>query len=80
FMGFFGIAIGLLAIFIHLASLRSFGTPYLSPLAPVRMGDLKDSFIRAPLWTMLKRPKDISWYDPKRQEFKLRPNRPHEKG
>ncbi len=33
-MGGYGIAIGLFAVFVHLASLRSFGTPYLSPVAP----------------------------------------------
>lgn len=72
-MGGFGIATGLFAVFIHMASIRSFGTPYLSPLAPHSISDMKDTFIRAPIWTMLKRPRDIAWHDPKRQEFKLKP-------
>lgn len=72
FMGGYGIAIGLFAMFIHLAGLRSFGTPYLSPLAPFNANDQKDTFIRAPLWTMLRRPKDIAWYDKKRQEFRIK--------
>ncbi|AHF06470.1 spore germination protein [Desulfitobacterium metallireducens] len=79
FMGGFGIAMGLLAIFIHMASLRSFGTPYLSPLAPLSPSDLKDTFVRAPIWTMLKRPKDIAWHDPERQKFRLKPNPPQER-
>lgn len=75
-MGLFGIVIGLLGVFIHLASLRSFGTPYLSPLAPLSTRDLKDSIIRAPLWVMLTRPRTIGWQDPERQEFRLKPSPP----
>ena len=79
FMGGYGIAIGLFVIFIHMASLRSFGTPYLSPLAPLSTSDLKDTFVRAPIWAMLKRPKDIAWHDPERQKFILKPNPPQGK-
>lgn len=78
FSGVYGIMIGLIGVFIHLASLRSFGTPYLSPLAPLSMTDLKDTFIRAPLWTMITRPRTIGWHDPKRQEFRLKPAPPSE--
>ncbi len=68
--GGFGILMGLLVVFIHLASLRSFGTPYLSPIAPVTFADLKDSLIRMPLWMMLTRPRTIGWYNLKRQKSK----------
>jgi spore germination protein KA len=74
FMGGYGIAIGLFVIFIHMASIRSFGTPYLSPLAPQSKNDMKDTFVRAPLWAMITRPRDIAWHDTKRQEFRLKPN------
>ncbi|HEX2927477.1 MAG TPA: spore germination protein [Ruminiclostridium sp.] len=74
FMGGFGIAIGLIAIYVHMSSLRSFGTPYLSPLAPFNLSGLKDTFVRAPIWTMLKRPSDIAWHDPEKQEFRLDPD------
>jgi spore germination protein KA len=77
-MGGYGVAMGLLAIFIHMASLRSFGTPYLSPLAPLSTSGMKDTFVRAPIWAMLKRPKDIAWHDPERQKFRLKPNPPQE--
>jgi len=67
-LGGFGITIGLLGILIHLSSLRSFGTPYLSPLAPLSPRDLKDVFVRVPLWAMFTRPRTIGWHDPERQK------------
>lgn len=67
FAGGFGIAIGLLGLLVHLVSLRSFGAPYLSPLAPLNAGGLKDVLIRAPLWLMIARPKAIAWGDSQRQ-------------
>ncbi len=74
--GAIGMTIGLLMILVHLASLRSFGAPYLSPFAPLTVNDLKDTTIRAPLWTMLKRPRVIEWRDPEREESGLRPEPP----
>ena len=68
--GGFGILMGLLVTFIHLASLRSFGTPYMSPIAPVTLEDLKDTFIRMPLWAMFTRPRTIGWHNLKRQKAK----------
>lgn len=57
-LGFIGIAFGFMLIVIHLCRLTSLGMPYLSPLAPFRWKDIKDSFIRLPIWTMITRPKD----------------------
>lgn len=54
--GIFGIAMGLLLIVLHLAALRSFGQPYLSPMSPLRASDLKDSVVRLPRWAMYRRP------------------------
>jgi spore germination protein KA len=76
FMGAFGIAVGMLAIFIHLASIRSFGTPYLTALAPFNKNDMKDIFVRGPLWTMNKQPKDIATKDRTRQGRGLKPGPP----
>jgi len=59
--GGFGVIMGLLATLLHLASLRSFGTPYLWPVVPLDLSGLKDVFIRMPLWTMSKRPEAITW-------------------
>ncbi|MDI6879726.1 MAG: spore germination protein [Desulfitobacteriaceae bacterium] len=54
--GFFGLLMGLLFVYIHLLKLRSFGIPYLTPIAPGNLNDLKDVFIRAPFWSLLTRP------------------------
>ncbi|WP_152392026.1 spore germination protein [Paenibacillus guangzhouensis] len=55
--GMIGIVIGFVALIAHLTALESLGTPYGSPLAPFRWSDMKDTFIRLPLWNMMKRPK-----------------------
>ncbi len=68
FMGGYGIAMGIFAVIIHLASLRSFGTPYFSPFAPFNSQDMKDSLIRSHMWKMRKRPKDIPTQDQTRLE------------
>ncbi|ARI78197.1 spore germination protein [Halobacillus mangrovi] len=56
--GFIGIVFGFLFLTIHLTRLESFGVPYFSPVAPLSIKDLKDTFIRLPLFMMKKRPKD----------------------
>ncbi|MDF2628612.1 MAG: gerKA1 [Symbiobacteriaceae bacterium] len=55
-LGFYGIVLGLLIISVHLASLRSFGVPYMSPTMPPTAQDMQDLMIRAPWWYMRKRP------------------------
>lgn len=77
-LGAFGIIIGLLGILIHLSALRSFGVPYLSPISPLTLRDLKDVFIRAPIWLMHKRPRTIAVVDVVRQNPKLRPHPPED--
>ncbi|WP_052339334.1 spore germination protein [Gorillibacterium massiliense] len=54
--GLVGVAIAMLLIYIHLLELKSFGYPYLSPLAPMIRKDLKDTLVRAPWWAMGVRP------------------------
>ncbi|WP_230986754.1 spore germination protein [Cohnella fermenti] len=54
--GLLGVVVAIILIYIHLINLRSFGTPYLSPLAPLRPEDLKDVLVRAPWWKMRTRP------------------------
>ncbi|BFH69794.1 spore germination protein [Paenibacillus dendritiformis] len=54
--GFIGIVCGAMILLSHLCSLTSLGTAYGSPLAPVRYADLKDTFLRFPLWAMKTRP------------------------
>ncbi|WP_274650795.1 spore germination protein [Paenibacillus humicola] len=55
-LGLLGIILSIIAIVIHLCSLRSFGAPYLGPLAPLVRQDLKDTLVRTPWWSMNKRP------------------------
>lgn len=54
--GLYGVMIGTVLIVNHLLFLESFGVPYMTPLIGGKWRDMKDSLIRAPLWTMIKRP------------------------
>jgi len=75
-MGLFGLIMGVMTIVTHLCALRSFGTPYLSPVAPMSPGDMKDLVVRAPWWAMLARPRLIGWKKPRRQEPGQKPAPP----
>lgn len=55
-LGILGVMYGLIAIAIHLCTLRSFGVPYLSPITPFAANEMKDAVVRAPWWTMIMRP------------------------
>lgn len=56
-LGMYGIFLGSNVLLIHVCSLRSFGEPYLVPLAPAMIPDLfKDTFIRLPRRTEVTRP------------------------
>jgi spore germination protein KA len=54
--GFIGMSFGLALILIHLCKLESFGTPYFSPIMPLRFRDLRDTFVRFPMWNLNQRP------------------------
>ncbi|SFE80807.1 spore germination protein [Alteribacillus iranensis] len=54
--GLYGVVIGILFIFNHMLSLRSFGVPYMSPVAPGNAQGMKDVVIRSPFQWMTKRP------------------------
>lgn len=58
--GLFGVTIGLIAIVLHMCSLRSFGVPYMSPFGPFVPADQKDMIFRVPIWGMFSRPRFIS--------------------
>jgi len=66
--------VGVLAILIHLAGLRSFGVPYLATLAPLHTGDLKDVLVRAPWWAMARRPDETAKLNRRRQARGLKPS------
>lgn len=57
--GYFGLLVGLLAVLIHLASLKSFDVPYLMPFVGADLNDYEDErdfFWRFPLRKLKKRP------------------------
>jgi spore germination protein KA len=59
-IGIMGIVLVSIAFFIYACSLKSFGVPYLSPITPLCGKDMKDTFIRMPLWSMLQKPETIT--------------------
>lgn len=75
-LGLFGLISGLIVMIVHMASLRSFGIPYLAPFAPIIPADLKDTAVRAPWWVMLKRPHFIGRDDPRRGAPGMKPEPP----
>jgi len=70
-LGLYGVFMGFLFILIHMVSLRSFGVPYLSPVAPLELSSLKDVFIRVPWWAMMTRPGFTGSEDSKRMKDTL---------
>ncbi|MBW7652171.1 spore germination protein [Anoxybacillus sp. ST4] len=75
--GFYGILMGIICMVIHLCSLRSFGVPYMAPLAPLVPSNLRDTFVRFPLWALNERPRLINKKNVTRQEGGQRPKPPH---
>ena len=57
--GLYGVMIGLILIANHMLSLKSFGVPYISPIVPGNFQSLKDSLVRAPLWSLRNRPAQL---------------------
>ncbi len=76
FLGMFGLLMGLLWLLYHLSALRSFGVPYLQPIAPLTLSDLKDSLVRLPQWLMDRRPDTLHVLDRRRRRANLRPRPP----
>lgn len=59
FLGVVGIVLGAYLLLLHLASLKSFGVPYLSPYAAQEINDgfdLRDALVRWPMRTLYRRP------------------------
>lgn len=77
FSGLYGVMLGFVGFLTHQISLRSFGVPYMSPLAPSTIPELKDVFIRTPWWAMAARPRLIG-DNFRRQKELLIPHPPRE--
>ena len=58
-LGFFGFLVGIFGVLVHMAGLKSFDIPYLTPYVGAQLNgyeDEKDSVIRYPLRMLKKRP------------------------
>lgn len=54
--GLYGVILGIILLTVHLCSLRSFGVPYMTPLAPLSPDNLGgDTLVRVPLWKSRER-------------------------
>lgn len=58
--GFYGIILVFIMLIVHLCGLRSFGVPYMSPLAPFIREEAGDTIFRRPIWAYKNRPRLIS--------------------
>ncbi|WP_124727488.1 spore germination protein [Staphylospora marina] len=72
-LGIAGLVLGLIAIVIHMSTLRSFGVPYLSPMAPFHGTAMKDVLARVPIWKKNYRPGMLETPNPRRQGYGQRP-------
>jgi spore germination protein KA len=59
-LGMLGLIGGIMILFVNMISARSFGVPYMAPLAPLMKNELSDAVVRAPFWSVLKRSKLIT--------------------
>ncbi|WP_163580406.1 spore germination protein [Gracilibacillus saliphilus] len=59
-LGAFGLIFGLIFMYIHLTTLRSFGVPYLTPIVPFHKDNWGDLLIRTPWWAMRERPNEVA--------------------
>ena len=67
-LGFLGIVIALLLMMIRMASLSSFGLPYLSPMAPLNLRQMTDIIVRRPWFKNFQRPYWEGMTDQTRQQ------------
>ncbi|HEY9061444.1 MAG TPA: spore germination protein [Pseudobacteroides sp.] len=65
-LGFYGISLGILISLTILVSMKSFGVPMVSTIAP-KTGGSKDFVLRWPLWMQEKRPDYLNALDTRRQ-------------
>lgn len=67
-LGLIGVMLGAIILVIHLAGLKSFDLPYLSPIGTTKKHALRDTIFRSPLWKMDGRPELTGTLNKKRQE------------
>jgi spore germination protein KA len=59
-LGILGIVLVEIALLAYMCSLKSFGVPYLSPIAPLSGQDVKYVFVRMPIWSIFEKPETIT--------------------
>lgn len=75
FLGMYGYILGVIALFIQLMSMRSFGVPYMLNWGSLDPQEVKDTIIRVPWWYMYLRPKLFGQKDQVRQPNTKLPER-----
>lgn len=73
-IGLLGIMLGIIFIVVHLATLRSFGVPYMSPMGPTKRSDMKDVLVRSPVWMWNRRPRLTGQANDRRQASGQKPH------
>ena len=55
-LGIYGYSLAVVIMLVHMSSLRSFGVDYMGYLTDFKPQQAKDVYVRAPWWTMKRRP------------------------
>jgi spore germination protein KA len=70
-LGLAGTILGLSMVFAHLASLESWGLPYLAPLAPYSSQGYSDTLMVQPMWEREQRPTAVAEPEQRRRQDPL---------
>jgi len=71
-LGLYGFLFGMIGIVLQLASMESFGVPYLSSLTSLTFQGSKDTIVRLPWWKMIMRPRHLAPDNRKRLQSQSR--------
>lgn len=69
-MGNLGLFMGIGFVVIQLAGITNLGASYLTPIAPANLKDAMDTFVRAPFWTLKRRPTITRTPNPDRNKMR----------
>jgi spore germination protein len=61
--GLYGVILAFIFLGVHMVQIKSFGVPYMSPLAPIRLRDQQDTLVRLPFKYLKKRPMMLKTQD-----------------
>ncbi|MFC0274326.1 spore germination protein [Metabacillus herbersteinensis] len=79
-MGLYAVLLLLVVMVVHLTSLRSFGVSYLTPVAPLTLGDQDDVFVRFPVWANKKKPSYLKQVRNDKMVKSVKPSPPSSEG